>query len=107
MAQEQPRRGAEPEQEPIRYGDIFAVSGELAKEAVAPRDAAAMQSAESQMTGKMQKGGPAAVMQSAATKNVEVGLVARGAAFDVAKNEGAASEAVGDQVVCFANNNSK
>ncbi|KAL8138970.1 hypothetical protein V2J09_004971 [Rumex salicifolius] len=103
MAQEQPRRAAMPE--PIKYGDVFTVSGKLDETPVAPGDAAAMQSAESQMMGKTQKGGPAAVMQSAATKNVQAGVVRSGAASDIAKNEGVTvsmSEVHGNRVVTEA-----
>ncbi|CAN1285374.1 Late embryogenesis abundant protein 32 [Linum perenne] len=57
--QQQPQR-------PIKYGDLFEVQGELAEKAVAPRDAAMMQTAENTLTGHTQKGGAAAVMQSAA-----------------------------------------
>ncbi|GAB4841594.1 hypothetical protein Ancab_022308 [Ancistrocladus abbreviatus] len=112
MAQEQqPVRAAEPEQETIKYGDIFTVSGGLANKTVAPQDAAAMQSAEDQMLGKTMKGGPAAVMQSAATKNVQAGVVKPGAVSDAVENEGVTirksevdgtrlvTEAIGDEVV--------
>ncbi|MQM09919.1 hypothetical protein Taro_042800, partial [Colocasia esculenta] len=68
------------QQQPIRYGDVFpAVTGELAREAVAPRDAAMMQTAENQT----QKGGPAATMQSAADRNEQAGLVGHGQASPV------------------------
>lgn len=72
MSQEQPRRSRE---EPIKYGDLFNVDGELAKKLVAPMDAAMMQSAENAMLGKTPKGGAAAVMQSAAMKNERAGHV--------------------------------
>jgi hypothetical protein len=64
---------------PIKYGDVFDVSGELAAQPVEPKDAALLQSAEDivQGLGHTQKGGPAAVMQSAATLNVPAGHVGR------------------------------
>jgi hypothetical protein len=64
---------------PIKYGDMFDVSGELVAQPVAPRDAALLQSAEDivQGLGHTQKGGPAAVMQSAATLNARDGHVGR------------------------------
>ncbi|EXB39393.1 hypothetical protein L484_025090 [Morus notabilis] len=50
MSQGQPQRPRDDqlsEQEPIKNGDVFNVSGSLASKPVAPRDAAAMQAAES------------------------------------------------------------
>ncbi|KAK6940796.1 Late embryogenesis abundant protein, SMP subgroup domain [Dillenia turbinata] len=87
MSQDQPRRPPE-DGEPIKYGDIFPVSGDLATKPVAPRDAASMQAAENIVTGHTQKGGPAAVMQSAATKNEQAGLVGHDQAVAVTGNEG-------------------
>ncbi|KAJ7973439.1 late embryogenesis abundant protein D-34-like [Quillaja saponaria] len=72
MSQEQPRR---PQQEPIKYGDVFNVQGELAGQPVAPKDAAMMQTAENAMLGQTQKGGAASIMQSAAMKNEKAGFV--------------------------------
>ncbi|KAF7805178.1 late embryogenesis abundant protein D-34-like [Senna tora] len=47
MSQEQPRREDEQEElQPIKYGDLFNVEGELAEKTVAPVDAAMMQAAE-------------------------------------------------------------
>ncbi|XP_054785023.1 late embryogenesis abundant protein D-34-like [Prosopis cineraria] len=90
MSQEQPRRGAEDDQEPIKYGDVFVnVKGsELASKPVAPRDAAIMQSAEAQVLGATQKGGPAALMESAAAINERVGLVSHYAVTNLARNQG-------------------
>ncbi|KAK3417520.1 hypothetical protein EUGRSUZ_H03461 [Eucalyptus grandis] len=90
MSQDQPRR---PEQgqagrEPIKYGDVFPVSGDLASKPVAPQDAAMMQTAETVVFGQTQKGGPAAVMQSAATRNARAGLVGHRDATDVAADQG-------------------
>ncbi|XP_040377745.1 late embryogenesis abundant protein D-34 [Oryza brachyantha] len=83
MSQGQPRRpregGGVPVQDrPVRYGDVFDVSGELAGERVAPRDAALLQSAEQTVLGETQRGGPAAAMQSAAGINARAGHVGRG-----------------------------
>lgn len=97
MSQEQRRRGGEDEQlngqeqeeqEPIRYGEVFNVSGELASKPIAPRDAATMQSAETQALGRTQKGGPAALMESAAAYNLRAGLVTHDASTNLARNEG-------------------
>ncbi|CAN4091320.1 unnamed protein product [Withania somnifera] len=111
--QQQPRRqqGDQETTDPIKYGDVFGVSGELGEEAVKPEDAAMMQSAETAVLGKTQKGGPAAAMQSAATVNVSAGLVQPGDITDVAAREGVTvtgtavpganiiTESVGGQVV--------
>ncbi|KAF5465717.1 hypothetical protein F2P56_015698, partial [Juglans regia] len=75
MSQEQKRRPQDEKERPIRYGDVFNVSGDLASMPVAPQDAAMMQTAERMALGQKQKGGPAAVMQSAATRNERAGLV--------------------------------
>ncbi|KAF8016797.1 hypothetical protein BT93_H2112 [Corymbia citriodora subsp. variegata] len=91
MSQDQPRR---PEQgratghEPIKYGDVFNVSGDLASKPVAPQDAAMMQTAETVVFGQTQKGGPAAVMQSAAARNARAALVGRRDATDVTVDQG-------------------
>nr|POE67184.1 late embryogenesis abundant protein 31 [Quercus suber] len=72
MSQEQSQRS---EQEPIKYGDVFPIQGELAEKTVAPGDAALMQTAENTILGHIQKGGAAATMQSAAMRNERAGLV--------------------------------
>jgi hypothetical protein len=64
-----------PEQEAVKYGDVFSVEGELAEKTVSPRDAAMMQTAENAMLGHTQKGRAAAAMQSAAMRNERAGLV--------------------------------
>ncbi|KAK6130207.1 hypothetical protein DH2020_036017 [Rehmannia glutinosa] len=87
MSQEQPRRPQE-QQEPIKYGDVFQVSGELAETPISPEDAALMQAAETTVFGQTQKGGPAAVMQAAATRNERAGLVGRRDVSDFAAEEG-------------------
>ncbi|GKC25853.1 late embryogenesis abundant protein D-34-like protein [Tanacetum coccineum] len=65
------------EQKPVTYGDMFSVSGELAKKPVAPQDAAMMQAAEATVFGGTQKGGTAAAMQKAAGVNERCGFVGR------------------------------
>ncbi|KAL0414523.1 UNVERIFIED_CONTAM: Late embryogenesis abundant protein D-34 [Sesamum radiatum] len=53
MSQEQPRREQEEEQqEPIKYGDVFQVSGDLASKPIAPQDAVMMQAAETSVFGQ-------------------------------------------------------
>ncbi|XP_028762140.1 late embryogenesis abundant protein D-34-like [Neltuma alba] len=113
MSQEQPRRSAdEDKQEPIKYGEVFVnVKGELASKPIAPRDAAMMQSAEAQVLGGTQKGGPAARMESAAATNQRAGLISHDAVTNLARNEGVTisatnegrghvvTETVGGQVV--------
>ncbi|KQK13231.1 late embryogenesis abundant protein D-34-like [Brachypodium distachyon] len=101
MSQGQPRRMSEaegekarqpPQDRPVKYGDVFDVSGSLAAQPVAPRDAALMQSAEDSVLGlgQTQKGGPAAAMQSAATVNARAGHVGRGQLSGLAADEGVA-----------------
>lgn len=87
MSQEQPQR-PETEQRSLKYGDVFNVTGELAKEPIAPQDAAMMQSAEAMVFGKTQKGGPASVMQTAAAKNERSGAVSHEATTQLAGDEG-------------------
>ncbi|XP_068651340.1 late embryogenesis abundant protein D-34-like [Aristolochia californica] len=69
MSQEQLRR----QDDPIKYGEVFDVSGDLAAQKIAPGDAAMLQSAENLVLGQTKKGGPAAVMQSAAGYNEKIG----------------------------------
>ncbi|PUZ51176.1 hypothetical protein GQ55_6G158000 [Panicum hallii var. hallii] len=110
MAQPQPRRedqelrqaqqgnmapaAAAPQQEPIKYGDAFSVKGELAAQPIAPRDAAAMRSAEDSVPGvqvPQESGGgfsAAAFMESAAQYNEAVGAVRPGQASDAAAKHG-------------------
>ncbi|KAK7277859.1 hypothetical protein RJT34_22878 [Clitoria ternatea] len=107
MSKEQPRR-----EEGIKYGDVFNVKGDLASESVAPVDAAMMQNAENAMLGKTQKGGAAAAMQSAATKNERDGVVGHDYMSSIAADGGVTitdrsdlsgrqviSESVGGQVL--------
>ncbi|OMO62279.1 Seed maturation protein [Corchorus capsularis] len=74
MSQEQPERPQQL-QEPIKYGDVFSVQGELAEKPVTPKDAAMMQTAENSLLGHTQKGCAAAAMQSAAMQNESAGFV--------------------------------
>ncbi|KAF9606226.1 hypothetical protein IFM89_023809 [Coptis chinensis] len=76
------------QQEPIKYGHVFVVSGELAKQPIAPKDAAMMQSTETTLLGQAQKGGPAAVMQSAAMRNERAGVVGHEDLNDIAGDQG-------------------
>ncbi|WVZ60541.1 hypothetical protein U9M48_010549 [Paspalum notatum var. saurae] len=118
MSQGQPRRplgdaqqAQQDHQPPVKYGDVFDVSGELADRPVAPRDAALLQSAEQAVLGQTQKGGPAAVLQSAAALNSRAGHVGRGQITGPAADAGATvteaelpgrrvvTESVGGQVV--------
>lgn len=110
MSQEQPRR-PQSGQDPIKYGDVFPVSGNLAQKPVAPEDAAMMQSAESRVLGQTQPGGAASIMQSAATRNEQAGIVGHRDVTDVTGDRGVAvtetqvpgrrivTESVGGQVL--------
>lgn len=100
MSQEQPQRPRADDQlsereGAVKYGDVFNVSGELAWKRIAPRDAAAMQAAENAAIGKTRRGGPAAVMQSAANVNERAGVVSHSQATDVARNQGVSVSEVG------------
>ncbi|KAL5081526.1 hypothetical protein RYX36_009947 [Vicia faba] len=85
MSQEKPRR---PEQEPIKYGDVFNVSGELSYQPIGQRDAAIMQSAEDKTLGHARKDGPASLMNSAAQKNEDAGFIDDDIATNIARKEG-------------------
>lgn len=85
MSQEQPSR---PQQQPIKYGDVFQVSGELADQPIAPQDAAMMQTAEAAVLGQTQKAGAASAMQSAATINERAGLVGHDDVTEAAREGG-------------------
>lgn len=67
---------------------MFDVKGDLAKQTIAPKDAAMMQSAEAMVLGQTQKGGPAAVMQSASMQNERAGVVGHDQASDAPANQG-------------------
>lgn len=106
MSQHQPQRP----QEPIKYGDVFSVEGELAEKPVAPRDAAMMQTIENVLMGHTQRGGAASTMQSAAMKNERAGIVSHNDTNDIAGDQGVSvaeaempgrriiTEAIGGQV---------
>ncbi|KAL5068660.1 hypothetical protein RYX36_019547 [Vicia faba] len=106
MSQEKPRK-----EEGIKYGDVFNVQGDTGRKTVAPVDAAMMQKAETQTLGKTQKGGAAAIMQSAASKNERDGVVGHDDISEVAADGGVSvtetdvsgrhviSESIGGQVV--------
>lgn len=95
MNQKQPQRSSDQDQQkqpqnvqPVKYGNVFPVSGELASKPIAPKDAAMMQTAENSVFGQTQKGGPAARMQAAATVNERAGIVAHDDASDAAAHQG-------------------
>jgi hypothetical protein len=78
----------------IRYGHVFAVTGDLADSSISPRDAAAMRSTEDSVPGVH---GPEAVgggfsaataMETAAEYNQALGAVAPGQASDAAAVHG-------------------
>ncbi|CAO2818912.1 unnamed protein product [Amaranthus hypochondriacus] len=72
MATEQPP----PENEqPIKYGDVFFVSDQVANKPILPEDAAAMEAGERAVLGRSPLFGPASIMKSAASINVESGHV--------------------------------
>lgn len=73
-------QGLQPEQAAIRYGHVFAVTGELAGQPIAPGDAAAMRSVEDSVPGVPQIAGggfsAATAMETAAAYNQAVGAAA-------------------------------
>lgn len=76
MSQEQSKKGHDQQQKAVKFSDVFpAVQGELADKAVAPKDAATMQTAESDVVGQNLKRGAAATLQSAAAQNQRAGYV--------------------------------
>ncbi|KAL1351517.1 hypothetical protein HN51_015436 [Arachis hypogaea] len=85
MSQHQSRRDKD---EAIKYGEVFNVFGELARQPITPRDAATLQSVEGQILGETRKGGPAAMMESAVAKNQRVSVVDRKDVTNIARNEG-------------------
>ncbi|CAM8998124.1 unnamed protein product [Rhodiola kirilowii] len=92
-------------QRPIKYGDVFQVSGQLATEPIPTGDAATVQAAENLLMGQTYKGGPAAAMQSAARKNIEAGHVDRGQTTEILKQEGVSvsdTDAHGHRIVTEA-----
>ncbi|KAJ6305735.1 hypothetical protein OIU78_021138 [Salix suchowensis] len=65
--------------EPIKYGDVFSVEGELAEKPVAPREAACndIAAAENALMGQIQRGGAASMMKSAGMRNERAGFIVR------------------------------
>ncbi|EOX94721.1 Late embryogenesis abundant protein D-34, putative isoform 2 [Theobroma cacao] len=93
MSQRQPRRpqgDQTSDQEAIKYGDVFDVTGGLASKPVAPRDTETMRIAENQVLGKTLDAGAAAVMQSAADVNVMSGVVCPSPGNKMVEREGVA-----------------
>ncbi|KAI8566266.1 hypothetical protein RHMOL_Rhmol02G0026700 [Rhododendron molle] len=90
MSQQQPRQPQETQrrqQEPIKYGDVFQVSGDLAGQPITPQDAAMMQTAEASVFGQVPSGGPVAAMQAAAAMNeIRAVVVGRDDVTDVARD---------------------
>ncbi|KAK7271431.1 hypothetical protein RJT34_27328 [Clitoria ternatea] len=70
--------------EPIKYGDVFQVSGGLASKPISPQDAAAMKAAEASVLGQPQRGSPAVAMHAAAAINQASGFVS---CHDTAKSQ--------------------
>ncbi|KAI8010173.1 hypothetical protein LOK49_LG06G03018 [Camellia lanceoleosa] len=83
MSQERPRRPQDVQQEPIKYGDVFEVSGDLAEKPIGLKDATRMQTAEATVFGETQKSGAAVVMLAAAIVNERAGLVGSDEVADV------------------------
>ncbi|XP_039136975.1 late embryogenesis abundant protein D-34-like [Dioscorea cayenensis subsp. rotundata] len=79
MSQEQQPRKPQQDQtpSPIKYSDVFNVSGSLSDQTITPQDAAMMQSAETLTTGQTLPASAASTMQSAATRNKRAGHVTR------------------------------
>lgn len=86
MSQEQAQRPKAGD--PIKYGDVFNVSGELASKPIAPQDAALMQSPETAAFGQPLAGGPAEIMRSAARINERAGLVGLDDVNHIARDKG-------------------
>ncbi|CAL5042702.1 unnamed protein product [Urochloa decumbens] len=84
----------QPEQAAIRYGHVFAVTGDLAAQPISPRDAAAMRSAEDSVPGVQVPEGAgggfsaATAMETAAAYNQAVGAVRPGQASEAAASRG-------------------
>lgn len=85
MSHEQARRE---EDEPVKYGDLFNVEGDLAHKTVAPVDATLMRAAEKALLGETPKDGAAAAMQSAAARNERLGFVSRNEVTEAAGDSG-------------------
>ncbi|XP_010679056.2 late embryogenesis abundant protein D-34 [Beta vulgaris subsp. vulgaris] len=77
MSNEQHQRDAiASNEEPIKYGDVFYVSGQvLANKPILPEDAAAMEAGERTVMGQIPLCSPASVMEAAAAINVQSGSI--------------------------------
>ncbi|RZS12654.1 hypothetical protein BHM03_00044137 [Ensete ventricosum] len=75
MSQNQPRRPGQSQEGPTRCGDVSPVAGGHAGEAITPRPADMMQSAENRVPGRTPNDGPTSVMESAATRSKQRGVV--------------------------------
>ncbi|XP_052166348.1 late embryogenesis abundant protein D-34-like [Oryza glaberrima] len=76
-------------QQGIWYGDVFPVTRSLAAKPIAPRDAATCsRRAENLVLGKTVKGGPAAAMESAASRNEEMGVIGHDQSTDATAEHG-------------------
>ncbi|CAL9750983.1 unnamed protein product [Musa acuminata subsp. burmannicoides] len=75
MSQNQPRRPGQSQERPTRCGDVLPVAGGHAGEAITPRAADMMPSAENRVLGRTPNDGPASGMESAATRNKQRGVV--------------------------------
>ncbi|RRT64731.1 hypothetical protein B296_00041635 [Ensete ventricosum] len=75
MSQNQPRRPGQSQEGPSRCGDVSPVAGGHAGEAITSRPADMMQSAENRVPGRTPNDGPASVMESAATRSKQRGVV--------------------------------
>ncbi|KAB2016170.1 hypothetical protein ERO13_D08G074100v2 [Gossypium hirsutum] len=101
------------DQEGIKYGDVFDVTSGLASKTIAPRDAATMLEAETEVLGKPLDTGAGAVMYSAAAANLRAGAVGPDESNEMVEREGVAvskstdaqgklvvNEAIADHTVC-------
>ncbi|KAG4186798.1 hypothetical protein ERO13_A08G065550v2 [Gossypium hirsutum] len=100
-------------QEGIKYGDVFDVTSGLASKTIAPRDVAIMLEAETEVLRKPLDTGANAVMYSAATANLRVGVVGPDESNEMVEREDVAvskstdaqgklvvNEAIADHMVC-------
>ncbi|KAH1108176.1 hypothetical protein J1N35_011944 [Gossypium stocksii] len=101
------------DQEVIKYGDVFDVTSGLASKTIAPRDAATMLEAETEVLGKPLDTGAGAVMYTAAAANLRAGAVGPDESNEMVEREGVAvskstdaqgklvvNEAIADHMVC-------
>ncbi|KAK8340070.1 hypothetical protein V6Z12_A08G077300 [Gossypium hirsutum] len=103
-------------QEGIKYGDVFDVTSGLASKTIAPRDVAIMLEAETEVLRKPLDTGANAVMYSAATANLRVGVVGPDESNEMVEREDVAvskstdaqgklvvNEAIADHVISYYN----